>query len=155
MGVYFRHPFSEFYSPTIYESIMEILNQDAQSKIEGGSYNAESTFIISIDSFNRQRALEETMTMARRTQHSDYNIQMQVNQNKDFAQILYSSDQDKTARSISLKPGYEYKIQLAPKGRMSSESFKELSFEQRNCRLDHEVLDEDRYKIYLYFLFAK
>ena len=50
--------------------------------------------------------------MIPRTSHHDFNVQMQIHEGKSLPQILYGVVQDKDQRSISLKPGYEYKIDI-------------------------------------------
>ena len=71
-----------------------------------------------------------------------------MNQNKEFPQILYSSSQDVRTKSLSLKPGYEYEIEISMNGQVSSEGFHSLSLEQRNCRLNHEVDKNSILKVY-------
>ena len=86
--------------------------------------------------------------MVPRTNHPDFNIQLQVNQNKEFSKILHSSFQDVGTRSISLKPGYEYKIEIIVDGQVSTEGFQNLPLEQRKCRLQHEIEESSIFKIY-------
>ena len=55
------------------------------------------------------------------TGHMDFSVQLQIHQNKEFAQILYTGDQDEKVKSVALKPGYEYTIELSPNGQKSTE----------------------------------
>ena len=86
--------------------------------------------------------------MLPRTTHGDFNIQMQIHESKGFPQILYGVNQDEDLRSISLKPGYEYLIELQPYGQVSSEDFKEMSLKKRKCRLMHETIAGATHPIY-------
>ena len=73
---------------------------------------------------------------------------MQVQERKGFPSILFGSNQEKDKKSITLKPGHEYIIELDPYGQMSTDDFKTMSLEQRQCRLDKEVLDDSTHPIY-------
>ena len=85
-----------------------------------------------------------------RTSHPDFNVQFQLNQNKDFAQILHGNDQDQNTYSLSLAPGYEHEIEIVVKGQTTTPAFEDLTLEQRNCRLDHEVEDQSDQKVFSY-----
>ena len=73
---------------------------------------------------------------------------MQVQENKGFPEILFGINQEKEKKSISLKPGHEYEIKLDPYGQFSTEDFRAMSLDKRQCRLDHEVLDHSTHPIY-------
>ena len=73
---------------------------------------------------------------------------MQVRENKDFPEILFGIDQEKDKRSITLKPGNEYEIELEPYGQYTTEDFKAMALEKRKCRLDHEIFDNSTHPIY-------
>ena len=64
---------------------------------------------------------------------------MQVNDNDDLPQVLYNQDQDLDTRSLTLKPGFFYEIEVSATGQVPTSGFKELSLETRGCRLRHEV----------------
>ena len=44
---------------------------------------------------------------------------------------------------ITLEPNHEYSIRVTPYGMESSEEFKDLTKEQRNCKLENEVDSEN------------
>ena len=82
------------------------------------------------------------------TSHHDFNVQMQINQNKDYAAILFGSKQEKGQKSITLKPGTEYEIEVSMDGKISTPDFQKLSLNQRKCRLSHEILQNATYEVY-------
>ena len=82
------------------------------------------------------------------TSHHDFNIQMQINQNEDYAHILFGSQQENEQKSLTLKPGNEYEIEVSMKGTKSTSDFQKLSLDQRKCRLSHEILQNATYKNY-------
>ena len=86
--------------------------------------------------------------MMPRTSHQDFKVQMQIQEGKGFPKILYGLNQDLDQRSISLKPGHEYNIELHPYGQVTTQDFKELSQEKRGCRLRHETLPNATHPIY-------
>ena len=73
---------------------------------------------------------------------------MQINEGKGFPQILYGIDQDKDQRSVSLKPGFEYEIELYPYGQVSTEDFRHMSLSKRSCRLMDETMEGATHPIY-------
>ena len=74
-----------------------------------------------------------------RTHRKDYGVQLQIHQNKEFAQILHSEDQDEKVKSIGLKPGHEYRLGITPIGQRSTEAFRGLPKSDRKCQLDDEL----------------
>ena len=86
--------------------------------------------------------------MMPRTNHHDFKVQMQIHEQKGFPKILYGLNQDLDQRSITLKPGHEYKIELYPYGQVTTKDFKELSQDRRGCRLRHETLPNATHPIY-------
>ena len=91
--------------------------------------------------------------MMPRTNHFNYAIQMQINDNHDLPQILFSQDQDLNTRSLNLKPGHVYEIEVSADGQVSTSGFKKLSLEVRNCRLEDEVEKGSLFKLYSQHLF--
>ena len=83
-----------------------------------------------------------------RTHGDEFEVQLQIHQNKEIAQILNTNDQDRTLKSISLKPGHEYTIEIVPRGRRSTEDFKRLHKHDRKCQLDDEIDENSMFKIY-------
>ena len=82
------------------------------------------------------------------TNHHDFHVQMQINHNNDYAAILFGSKQENGEKSLTLKPGTEYEIELSMNGKKSTSDFQKLSLAQRNCRLTHEILQNATYKVY-------
>ena len=124
----------------IYRSYLETTEDIKISNIEGGNYVVEQLFIISNNAFkNNKNGIFINNNMLPRTEHKDFNVQMQIHQNKEIAQILYASNQDFDMKSVSLKPGFEYTIELSPFGQTSTKLFKELPIEKRKCLLENEI----------------
>ena len=82
------------------------------------------------------------------TNHHDFHVQMQINHNNDYAAILFGSKQENSEKSLTLKPGMEYEIEISMNGKKSTSDFQKLSLAQRNCRLAHEILQNATYKVY-------
>ena len=83
-----------------------------------------------------------------RTYHIDYGIQFHAHQNKEFGQILYTADQEESTKSITLKPGHEYEIEITPIGQETTHGFRNLPYADRNCKLDGELNEGSIFKIY-------
>ena len=69
--------------------------------------------------------------MIYRTDDKQFGVQLQIHQNKEFAQIWNTKVQDKETKSLTLNPGYEYTIHITPIGQRSTENFKSLSENDR------------------------
>ena len=82
------------------------------------------------------------------THHKEDGIQLGIHQTKEFSQILYTSFQDQRLRSVSLKPGHEYIIEIIPVGQRSTEGFRNLPKNKRKCQLDYELNKNSIFKIY-------
>lgn len=86
--------------------------------------------------------------MIPRSNHKDFNLQFQVNQDKELAQIFHKSLQEENMKSLSLKPGFEYTLKISVTGQISTQEFQDLSLNHRKCRLSHEIFEGSIFKIY-------
>ena len=86
--------------------------------------------------------------MIYQTDNKQYGVQVQIHQNKEFAQIWDTKVQDEDTKSLTLKPGHEYTIHITPIGQRSTEDFKTLSENDRKCKLDDELEENSLFKIY-------
>ena len=120
-----------------------VTRQNVRRKLNNSLRELEHTFFI-----KAATPVPEYNGQIPRTGHLEFGVQMQIHQDKDYARILHSSNLQKTLKSIPLTPGYEYTIELWPQGQLSTPGFQSLSIQQRNCRLDSEVLDGSSYKSY-------
>ena len=126
-----------------YWNFMEAENQQVTSMKEEGNRNAENTIYILTNVFED---LEHTIMP--RTIDANHDIQLQINQFRDIPQILHGNKQATELRSLTLKPGHEYVIEISPMGQMSTLGFHGLRLDQRNCRLSHEVEEDSIFQIY-------
>ena len=86
--------------------------------------------------------------MMPRTSHEKVGLQIQVQGHKAFPNVLYGGNQEQSMKSMSLEPGFEYIIELDPNGQLSTDDFKSMSLEKRQCRLDHEIFVNSTHPIY-------
>ena len=77
-------------------------------------------------------------------------IQLQIHQNKELANMILENNQDDFSEPVTLSRGYEYTYEVYPHGQISSEEFKAVGKEKRNCKLDDEVDQTGIFKIYSY-----
>ena len=142
-----------------YTTFMEVEHQKSGSLIGMSSYLAQSTYVLTTTALNVKESHEcdimgftcttkRYATTTPRNSNKNFNIQMQIHQNKSLGNILDDKNVNLQTKSITLKPGYEYTIEVFPTGQESSNGFKKLSFEQRSCRLDHEIPEGSSFKVY-------
>ena len=86
--------------------------------------------------------------MMPRTSDNEIGLQMQIEGGKGFPNVLYGGNQEEVMKSISLQPGYEYLIELEPFGQLSTDDFKAMSLNNRQCHLDHEIFENSTHPIY-------
>ena len=82
------------------------------------------------------------------TRHRKVGLQMQIQGGKAFPNILYGGNQEQSLKSMSLEPGFEYIIELDPYGQLSSNDFKSMALDKRQCQLDNEIFDNSTHQIY-------
>ena len=75
-------------------------------------------------------------------------IRIQLHQEKELANLLQANTYDIELLALTLEPGHEYTISIIPYGKRSSNQLKALKIEQRNCKLEDEVVDSSNFKIY-------
>ena len=126
-----------------YWNFMEAEDQHVTSMGEDGNRNAENTIYIQTNVFEN---LEPTIMPRIIADYQD--VQMQINQFRDIPQILHGNKQATELRSLTLKPGHEYEIEIFPIGQMSTSGFHGLRLDQRHCRLSHEVEEDSIFRIY-------
>ena len=141
-----------------YETYMNTEYFDSDSSLKMGSFWARSTYVLNAAAFNSLKICDfikakcsmshESHILTRSRNKKDFNILMQIHQNKTLGHMLDDKDLNSKIKTISLQPGYEYTIVVSPSGQESTNGFKQLSLEQRSCRLDHEVQEGSHFKVY-------
>ena len=126
-----------------YWNFMEAEKHSVTSMKEDGNRNAENTLYILTNIFE-----DRQHTIMPRIIDANQDVQIQINQFTDIPQILHGNKQATDLRSLTLKPGHEYIIEISPIGQMSTAGFHGLRLDQRNCRLSHEVEEDSIFQIY-------
>ncbi len=99
-----------------------------------GTYWAEATYILDLNA-----APEISTIYPRRNKmvadwpDSIRKVQMQVHSAHELAQILWDPEQDARSKSLPLKAGFEYIVELDPQGQWVTSRFLELSPDQQGC----------------------
>ena len=143
-----------------YNTLLETSANQPKHKMEGGTFWTQKTYIMSIQKEPRKE-LEKQVLYA--TEHGfdvgfdignvfnlghsigttldgKYQLLMQVHSSGDLAHI--------TSEPIHLESGMEYFIDILPVATRSSEKFKQLDVEDRNCLMEHEVSEDSIFKGY-------
>ena len=145
-----------------YKPFMGIKDFESDTSLEKSSFWAQSTYVLNAAAFNELASCELTidnkdlnchlsheLKVPTRSRNSKaFRFQMQIHQNKTLGHILDDKTLDLNLQTISLQPGHEYVIVLSPSGKESTNGFKQLSLEQRLCRLDNEVPAGSVFKVY-------
>ena len=102
-------------------------------KIKGGTYSSSSTFILDIGNVDTSHSfLRSNDTLLNE-------IEMQIHPINELAQILHEPNQDHSTRSFTLKERREYTFEVTIDGRIITDNFRELTIDQRKCKLKKEV----------------
>ena len=75
-------------------------------------------------------------------------IQFQIHQSKDLAKLITDLNPADFSQPLTLEGSYVYFIEIYPYGQISTDEFKAMSKEQRQCKLENEVEQSDIFKIY-------
>ena len=125
-----------------YDSLFEQELQQTGKKIENGTtWGGISLILVPEQSIYIENSVRSPGSSGRK-------LKLQLHQNNEFANIFKSNDYDDFIIPLTLDPNHEYFIRVTPYGRQSSENLKNLSIEQRNCRLKNEVEEGSIFKLY-------
>ena len=138
------HDIMEIEEP--YEDFFDHEDQNkSYGKLEGGNLWSQMSFVISTqkdDKFVR-------VVDSKRSGVNDFpHILIQLHQDQELGLGRVQANFNKYNSPLKLKKGYEYHIDVTPTGQISSESFKSLNQDQRDCLLQDEGLDNSIFKIY-------
>ena len=75
-------------------------------------------------------------------------LKIQLHQDHEIANIFKPNDYDDAIIPLILESNREYFIKVIPYGRNSSVNFRDLSIDQRNCRLRNETMEGSIFKLY-------
>ena len=133
-----------------YESLFQGADQKASEFIVGGTMWSETTLVIDTEHHNEMSQLYLRKTKSDKNKGEDAStlIQLQIHQSKEFANMIQEIHHDDQTKPLSLESGKEYFIDILPKGQISTEEFKALSYKQRNCKLEQEFDNSGIFKIY-------
>ena len=121
----------------------EAEKQPKNQNMEAMSFWSTTTLIIFTDSLNSLR-----QTYPRKPNSKVDDIKFQLHQPKEIGQVSQIGNYDFYTNSLTLKNGYEYYIDVTPTGLVSTESFKDLTIQQRNCFLENEIENFSIFKKY-------
>ena len=145
-----------------YNILMEPSLQKPSKKIQGGTLWSQKTFVISTqnepyryDTWSIK--LEDEITSHWDIGHcrdkvckyySNGEIKLQVHMSRDLGHMLSEPDFIGGTESMLLKRGWEYFINIYPVGSRSSDKFKSLNVEDRQCLNENEVPEDSMFKKY-------
>ena len=124
-----------------FDTIFEADEQPENEKMDSRSLWSKTSMVIFTDEINK---LRQTYPQKMKTGVGE--IQFQLHQSKELGSIL-ASDNDFTT-SFTLTAGNEYYIRVAPTGQISTDGFRNLDIQQRNCLLDQEISKKSIFKKY-------
>ena len=148
-----------------YDILMEPGLQKQTTKIQGGTLWSPKTFVISTQNEPhdpgsmtwRHASKNEILTSKWDLGHcrdndcnfySNGEIQLQVHSSGDFGHMTPEPDFRGGTEAILLKRGWEYFIDIYPVGIRSSNQYKSLSLEERQCLMEDEVPENSIFKKY-------
>ena len=148
-----------------YEKIFETESQNPHINIKGGTLWTETTLVINTGYAARAYGLAQTYE--REKDVTGGQIQFQLHESKEIANILLDNNYNKYTIPLNLQNGHEYWIDVTPTGKISTEGFKvrhiwfyfikifsitlffqSIGLSHRKCRLENEVFDNTNFKIY-------
>ena len=123
-----------------YESLFEPKEQKPTKKIENGTTWGKISLILVPE--------QDTQPRSEYPESDSKKLKIQLHQDNELANMLKPNDYDDFIIPLTLESNHEYFIRVTPYGRNSSQNLKDLSIEQRNCRLGNEVMEGSIFKLY-------
>lgn len=124
--------------PKDFEATFDV-NQDPVKKIEGGNYWGEATFVLDTATFKKSTFLRVGFDAIEDRIDKLSLVQMQIQSTDEVPHILHGIYHASSLKSITLEAGHEYTIEIVPKGQTITEAFKELTPDDRQCKLKSET----------------
>ena len=125
-----------------YDEILET-NKQSTMKIEGGTMWGEVTIMLVTDPADYGQSTEVRNSKAKKRQ-----VKLQLHQPKELATMTIPNNYDLSVIPLTLEANNEYHIKVTPIGKDSSAALKSLKFEQRKCKLGHEISDTSAFTVY-------
>ena len=124
-----------------YDNFLSLNLEKSDEYISGGTSNSRQSFVIFTGGH------EMYPTLPRTTKKDRNDIQLKVHSTNDLANFF----EDNTltiSTPLTLKVYHEYFIDITPHVVQTTDSFKEMDFQQRKCKLSNEILDGSILKKY-------
>ena len=127
-----------------YEELFDISikNEMSNSFIHGKIWS-KTTLVFDTNANNRL-----SQTYLRKRFADRISIQFQIHQSSELTNFLMDNNHDDMSEPITLKRGNEYFIDVYPHGQIATDEFKALNMEQRKCKLEEEVDENNLFKRY-------
>ena len=126
-----------------YIDLFEPYFQTSAKNIESGTRWGELTFVLLAAMDRENEAINK-----RRPNTKSMNIQLQLHQDNEFAQMLPKNNFDETTIPLSLEHNHEYFIKVTPTGKTSTIGLRNMAKENRHCRYADETLAKSHFKTY-------
>ena len=126
-----------------FETLFEANLQHHPENIEGGTAWGDITLVLMTDN-DKDNFLKKSYSKT-----SDVNldeIEFQLHDSNELGKFFKGREYDKELTSLKLKANTEYFIDVTPTGHVTSDEFKDLSFEDRNCFFEGETAASQTFK---------
>lgn len=118
--------------------------QESIGYVNTGTIETENTLVL-LTGGDRSLSMDQTNV---RTMNNDKGLQFNVHQSNDFANLFQDNTLFRSNPTLILSAEMEYSIDIVPHVVQTTESFKNMSFSQRKCKLPHEIEDNSIFKFY-------
>ena len=124
---------------TEYDDYLSLHLQNSDEYIMEGTSENRQSFAFFVGG---QKTADMYPTYRRTTKNDRAEIQLKVHSPNVLANFF------EVSTSLKLKSGFEYFIDVSPHAVKTTDSFKEMGFNQRKCKLSNEIPDESILKQY-------
>ena len=135
-----------------YDQLFEPDEQKSDEIIKGGTYGSTNilVFFTGNPNYEYDHIEQNEFRIPKESvgENQAEQIQLKFHQPKEFPHFLEDVDFHISSPAMTLSAGMEYVIDVKPQLVKTTEAFKAMNYQQRKCKLEHEVEENSIFKVY-------
>ena len=131
-----------------YDQLFESdLRKDYDKFVEGGTYGSKNTLAFS-SGYKQTMLFENNKDREDSQKFYHPRITLKLHQSNEIPHFFEDDSFQLSSTSLRLEPGVEYIVDVIPQVTKTTQAFKKMNFQQRKCKLKHEIGKKSIFKVY-------